>query len=69
MTIHTSILNLFYDFTVEEKKDQTLANIIAAENKIHPEITELKERLKLAEETISKFKAEIAAASMNASVA
>uniref|UniRef100_A0A1B6G4R2 YEATS domain-containing protein 4 n=1 Tax=Cuerna arida TaxID=1464854 RepID=A0A1B6G4R2_9HEMI len=56
-----------HDTDFEEKKDMTLANIIAAENKIRPEITELKERLKLAEETISKFKAEIAAASVGAS--
>lgn len=36
---------------------------MAAENKIRPEIVELKERLKLAEETISRFKSEIAMAS------
>lgn len=54
--------------SVDEKKDRTLANIIAAENKTRPEISELKERLKLAEETITKFKAEIAAASVNTPV-
>jgi YEATS domain-containing protein 4 len=43
----------------EEKKDRTLQNILNAKNKIRYEISDLKERVKLAKETIVKFKAEI----------
>lgn len=43
----------------EEKKERTLQNILNAKNKIRYEIGDLKERVKLAKETIVKFKAEI----------
>ncbi|GFG31551.1 hypothetical protein Cfor_00462 [Coptotermes formosanus] len=43
----------------EEKKERTLQNILNAKNKIRYEISDLKERVKLAKETIVKFKAEI----------
>ncbi|PSN32407.1 YEATS domain-containing protein 4 [Blattella germanica] len=43
----------------EEKKEKTLQSIVNAKNKIRHEISDLKERLKLAKETIIKFKAEI----------
>uniref|UniRef100_A0A1B6D9X6 YEATS domain-containing protein 4 n=2 Tax=Clastoptera arizonana TaxID=38151 RepID=A0A1B6D9X6_9HEMI len=49
----------------EEKKEKTLSSITAALNKIRSEISEYKERLKLAEETTSKFRAEIAQAAAN----
>jgi YEATS domain-containing protein 4 len=45
--------------SVEEKKERTLQNILNAKNKIRYEIGDLKERVKLAKETIVKFKAEI----------
>lgn len=45
--------------SVEEKKERTLQNILNAKNKIRYEISDLKERVKLAKETIVKFKAEI----------
>jgi YEATS domain-containing protein 4 len=44
---------------VEEKKEKSLQNILNAKNKIRYEISDLKERVKLAKETIAKFKAEI----------
>ncbi|XP_071446152.1 YEATS domain-containing protein 4 [Hetaerina americana] len=43
----------------EEKKEKTLQTILNAKNKIRFEIGDLKERLKLAKETIAKFKNEI----------
>ncbi|KAG8226809.1 hypothetical protein J437_LFUL002855 [Ladona fulva] len=43
----------------EEKKEKTLQNILNAKNKIRYEIADLKDRLKLAKETIAKFKGEI----------
>lgn len=45
--------------SVEEKKERTLQNILNAKNKIRYEISDLKERVKLAKETIVKFKGEI----------
>jgi YEATS domain-containing protein 4 len=45
--------------SVEEKKEKSLQNILNAKNKIRYEISDLKERVKLAKETIVKFKAEI----------
>jgi hypothetical protein len=54
------ILKLPFLFvSVEEKKERTLQNILNAKNKIRYEISDLKERVKLAKETIVKFKAEI----------
>lgn len=50
---------------VEEKKEKTLERIIAAQAKVRNEISELKEKLQLAKETISKFKEEIAKAQNN----
>ncbi|RZF49143.1 hypothetical protein LSTR_LSTR008429 [Laodelphax striatellus] len=44
----------------EDKKEKTLASILVAKNKIRREINEYKDKLKLAKETISKFKSEIA---------
>ncbi|KAK6618296.1 YEATS domain-containing protein 4 [Polyplax serrata] len=43
----------------EEKREKSLQNIKVAKNKIRHEISDLKERLKLAKETITKFKNEI----------
>lgn len=43
----------------EEKKDKTLQNILNAKNKIRHEINDLRDKLKLAKETIAKFKSEI----------
>ncbi|KAH0817678.1 hypothetical protein GEV33_005112 [Tenebrio molitor] len=46
--------------SVEEKKEKTLKTITDAKQKVKMEITVLKNRLKLAKETISQFKEEIA---------
>lgn len=54
------ILWKYIYFLVEEKKEKTLTSIRNAKNKIRTDITVLKERLKLAKETITKFKDEIA---------
>ncbi|XP_076315313.1 YEATS domain-containing protein 4 Gas41 isoform X2 [Tachypleus tridentatus] len=43
----------------EEKKDKSLSAILSAKNKIRVEINDMKEKLKVARETISKFKDEI----------
>ncbi|XP_064460064.1 YEATS domain-containing protein 4-like [Ornithodoros turicata] len=43
----------------EEKKERTLNAILSAKNKIRHEIADLKERLKVARETIDKYKTEI----------
>jgi peptidoglycan hydrolase CwlO-like protein len=50
---------LLFSPPVEEKKEKTLQNILNAKNKIRYEIGDLKERVKLAKETIVKFKDEI----------
>lgn len=47
-------------FLVEAKKQKTLANIIDVKHKVKGEINTLKDKLKLARETIAKFKAELA---------
>ncbi|KPJ19087.1 YEATS domain-containing protein 4 [Papilio machaon] len=49
-----------HDTNFEEKKEKTLERIIAAQAKVRNEISDLKEKLHLAKETISKFKEEIA---------
>lgn len=46
--------------SVEAKKESTLKAITEARNKIRIEVIDLKEKLTLAKETISKFKDEIA---------
>ncbi|CAN7985573.1 unnamed protein product, partial [Ixodes pacificus] len=43
----------------EEKKEKTLHAILSAKNKIRLEVADLKERLKVARETIDKYKTEI----------
>lgn len=43
----------------EEKKERTLAAIQSARGKVRHEISDLKERLKMAQETIAKYKEEI----------
>ncbi|XP_013778977.1 YEATS domain-containing protein 4-like isoform X1 [Limulus polyphemus] len=43
----------------EEKKEKSLSAILSAKNKIRVEINDMKEKLKIARETISKFKDEI----------
>lgn len=43
----------------EERKERTLNAILSAKNKIRHEIADLKERLKIARETIDKYKSEI----------
>lgn len=47
-------------FAVEEKKEKTAKAIAEAKQKVRMEINVLKNRLKLAKETISQFKDEIA---------
>ncbi|XP_055640780.1 YEATS domain-containing protein 4 [Toxorhynchites rutilus septentrionalis] len=49
-----------HDTDFEEKKIQSLENIIETKVKVKSEITLLKDKLKLARETIAKFKVEIA---------
>lgn len=53
-------LYLLIFILVEEKKEKTLHSIVNAKNKIRTEIITLKDKLKLAKETIVKFKEEIA---------
>ncbi|XP_015519216.1 YEATS domain-containing protein 4 isoform X2 [Neodiprion pinetum] len=48
-----------HDNDFEAKKQSTLQEIVEAKNKIRGEVTELKEKLTLAKETIAKFKEEI----------
>lgn len=52
-------MSLFFCISVEEKKKNTLENILNGKTKIREKINELKEKLKLAKETIAKFKTEI----------
>lgn len=49
-----------HDTDFEDKKDKTLQKIVAAQTKARTEISDLKDKLNLAKETISKFKDEIA---------
>lgn len=49
-----------HEFDFEEKKEKTLHAILSAKNKIRIEVADLKDRLKVARETIDKYKAEIA---------
>ncbi|XP_017152182.2 YEATS domain-containing protein 4 [Drosophila miranda] len=51
---------LSHDTDFEEKKTKTLDNIFNVKKKVKGEILTLKDKLKLARETISKFKAELA---------
>ncbi|KAH8279799.1 hypothetical protein KR054_005935 [Drosophila jambulina] len=51
---------LTHDTDFEEKKTKTLENIVNVKQKVKVEIVTLKDKLKLARETISKFKAELA---------
>ena len=44
----------------EDKKERTLNTILNAKNKVRLEISDLKERLKVAKEAINKYKSEIA---------
>ena len=53
-------LLLLLAFSVEEKKERTLNNILSAKNKIRYEISELNDRLKASKESNAKLKAEIA---------
>ncbi|KAG5882714.1 hypothetical protein JTB14_020558 [Gonioctena quinquepunctata] len=52
-------------FTVEDKKEKTLKTITDAHQKIRGEIAALKNKLKLAKETISTFKEEISKSQEN----
>ncbi|XP_030376981.1 YEATS domain-containing protein 4 isoform X2 [Scaptodrosophila lebanonensis] len=56
----SSIGLLNHDTDFEEKKRKTLDNIVNVKQKVKGEIVTLKDRLKLARETIVKFKAELA---------
>ncbi|KAJ0180765.1 hypothetical protein K1T71_004169 [Dendrolimus kikuchii] len=49
-----------HDTDFEDKKEKSLERIVSAQTKVRNEIAELKEKLHLAKETISKFKDEIA---------
>ncbi|KAH8409907.1 hypothetical protein KR009_000821 [Drosophila setifemur] len=51
---------LSHDTDFEEKKTKTLDNIVNVKQKVKAEIVTLKDKLKLARESISKFKAELA---------
>ncbi|XP_022219275.1 YEATS domain-containing protein 4 [Drosophila obscura] len=51
---------LSHDTDFDEKKTKTLDNIVNVKKKVKGEILTLKDKLKLARETISKFKAELA---------
>lgn len=46
-------------FSVEEKKVKTLDAICKAKSKVKNELSELKERLQLAKETIQQFRDEV----------
>lgn len=46
-------------FSVDEKRERTLTNILSAKNKIRYEISELNERLKQSKELIQQFKDDI----------
>lgn len=46
-------------FSVEEKIVKTQENIIEVKGKVKTEITAMKEKLKLARETLGRFKAEL----------
>ncbi|XP_041977623.1 YEATS domain-containing protein 4 [Aricia agestis] len=48
-----------HETNFEEKKEKTLEKIVVAQTKVRSEISELKEKLHLAKETIAKFKEEI----------
>lgn len=58
--MYVASLTLYLYFAVEEKKIKTLDNIVNVKQKVKGEIVTLKDKLKLARETISKFKAELA---------
>ena len=61
MKFSPQIIELFFlAFSVEEKKERTLNNILSAKNKIRYEISELNDRLKASKESNAKLKAEIA---------
>ena len=45
----------------EEKREKTLEGILQAKNKIRLEIQDMKERLKIAREAISKYRTELQA--------
>ncbi|XP_077508200.1 YEATS domain-containing protein 4-like [Amblyomma americanum] len=49
-----------HEFDFKEWKEKTLDSILSAKNKIRLEVADLKERLKVARETIGKYKAEVA---------
>ncbi|CAH2246436.1 YEATS domain-containing protein 4 [Pararge aegeria] len=56
-----------HDTNFEDKKDKTLERIVSAQAKVRNEISELKQKLQLAKETITKFKEEIAKVQNNPS--
>ncbi|XP_067648472.1 YEATS domain-containing protein 4 [Eurosta solidaginis] len=49
-----------HDTDFEEKKEKTLENILVVKGKVKSEINTLKDKLKVARETIAKFKVELA---------
>lgn len=57
--IFSFYLSFPWNVAVEEKKVKSLQNILDAKTKIKGDITEVKEKLKVAKETIAKFKEEI----------
>lgn len=48
-----------FSVSVEEKKEKTIKNLLNAKEKIANEIADLREKVKLAKDTITKFKEEI----------
>ncbi|CAG9833340.1 unnamed protein product [Diabrotica balteata] len=57
---HLPVSRWDHNTNFEEKKEKTLKSILEAKQKIRNEILNLKNKLKLAKETISSFKEEIA---------
>lgn len=49
----------FFYISVEEKKEKTIKNLLNAKEKIANEIVDLREKVKLAKDTVAKFKEEI----------
>ena len=54
-----SLNQLCFVLSVEEKKVKTLESIITAKTKVKSELSELKDRLHLAKETIQRFRDEV----------
>jgi YEATS domain-containing protein 4 len=58
-TRHLTLYPIRHETDFEDKKDRTLNAILTAKNKVRLEISDFKDRLKLAKDAINKYKAEI----------